>query len=294
MGAVEPLPHFSIQQLAYLVAASDAPSWAAAADSLHVSPSALSQGVAELERRIGMDLFVREGRRRLPRPEARPVFEYARSVVVQTEDLVRWAQTRRSGRTGTLAVGLIDVAAVHHFADNLRRFRADRPDLAMELSVAPSAELCERVRNGELDLAVVVEPPGGIDNLDTEFLLVEPLAVYAPSGGSSDPARWGPWVLFPAASHTRRLVTGALAGLGATVEVAAESHQPEVLVQMVRLGMGWTVLPIAQAESGDRPLPRAGDEPLLERRLVVARRADRLDHPVADAFVEELLRATAS
>lgn len=291
---MDPLPHFSIQQLAYLVTASDAPSWAAAAASLHVSPSALSQGVAEVERRIGMDLFVRDGRRRLPRPEARPVFEYARSVVVQTEDLVRWAETRRSGRTGSLAVGMIDVAAVHHFPDTLKRFRADRPDLAMELSVAPSAELCERVRNGELDLAVVVEPPGGIGDLETEFLLVEPLAVYAPSGGSTDPTRWGPWVLFPATSHTRRLVAGALTGIGATVDVAAESHQPEVLVQMVRLGMGWTVLPVAQAESGDRPLPRAVDEPLLERRHVVARRSDRLDHPVADVFVEQLLRARAS
>lgn len=286
---MDPLPHVSLQQLAYLVAIAEEPSWAVAAASLHVSPSALSQGVAELERRIGMDLFIRDGRRRVPRPEARPVFDYARSVVVQTEDLVRWAETRRSGRTGSVSIGMIDVAAVHHFPEHLRLFRADRRGLAMELSVAPSAELCHRIAHGGLDLAVVVEPSDGFDELDTEFLLQEPLAVYAPPGAGGPPATWGPWVLFPASSHTRRLVTDALNRLGASVEVTAESHQPEVLVQMMQLGMGWTVLPVSQAESGSTPLVRVHD--LLERRLVVVRRRNRLDHPVADAFVDLLRRA---
>ncbi len=87
------LPQVSIQQLVYLVAISEEPSWAEAAHRLHVTPSALSQGIAELERRLGIELFVRDGRRRLPRSEAKPVFDYARSVVVQTEDLVHWATT---------------------------------------------------------------------------------------------------------------------------------------------------------------------------------------------------------
>lgn len=285
---MDPLPQLSIQQLAYLVAIAEAPSWASAAAAMHVTPSALSQGVGELERRLGMDLFVRDGRRRVPRSEARPVFDYARSVVVQTEDLVRWTETRRLGRTGSISIGMVDVAAVHHFPDHLRSFRASRPELAVGLSVAPSAELCHRVLDGDLELAVVVEPAEGLDELDTEFLLEEPLAVYGPPVRGGEPMTWGPWVLFPTSSHTRRLVTDALNRLGATVEVVAESHQPEVLVQMVHLGMGWTVLPVSQAESGPNPLVRV--HRLLDRRLVVVRRRQRLDHPVADAFVQ-LLRA---
>ncbi len=285
------LPQISIQQLTYLVAVTTEPSWAAAAANLHVTPSALSQGIAELERRLGIDLFVREGRRRLPRAEAAPVFEFARSVVVQAEDLVEWTTTRRTGRSGRLRLGMIDVAAIHHYPKRLKRFTEERPEIRLELSVAPSSELVSRIRNGELDLAVVVATPGTLDGLEVLPLLSEPLAVYHPPGrsSSSNPSDWGPWVAFPSSSHTRALIDDALTELGATFEVVAESHQPEVLQQMVRFGMGWTVLPVSQAEGGPAPLLRARRRPLLERTLVAVHRSDRLDHPAADAL-RDLLR----
>ncbi len=57
-----PLPQLTIQQLDYLVAVADHATWAEAAASLGVTPSALSQGLAELERRLGIGLFERVGR----------------------------------------------------------------------------------------------------------------------------------------------------------------------------------------------------------------------------------------
>ncbi len=287
------LPQISIQQLVYLVAISEEPSWAEAAHRLHVTPSALSQGIAELERRLGIELFVRDGRRRLPRSEAKPVFDYARSVVVQTEDLVQWATTRLAGLSGRLRVGMIDVAAVHHFPDHLRRFTTERSDVQLDLFVAPSSDLVQRMTQGELDIAVVVETPEPTPGLDAVPLLTEPLAVYRPPGPrpSGGPAGWGPFVGFPASSHTRSLIAAELEALGAPFEVVAESHQPEVLQQMVRLGMGWTVLPVSQAESGPEPLVRARKRPLLHRRLLAVQRSDRLDHPAADALRDLLLNS---
>ncbi|NNE94896.1 MAG: LysR family transcriptional regulator [Acidimicrobiales bacterium] len=289
------IPHISLQQLAYLVAIQEQPSWAAAAADLHVTPSALSQGVAELERRLGLELFVREGRRRLPRPEAEPVFAYARSVLVQTDDLIRWTDSRRAGRAGRVRLGLIDVAAIHHFPTTVQAFAGSRPDVQLDLVVAPSSELVGRVANGELDVAVVVETPDPTPGLSATRLLSEPLAVYRPPEASAKtpPDRWGPFVCFPPSSHTRSLIAARLADLGAPFEVVAESHQPEVLQQMVRLGMGWTVLPVSQAESGPDPLHRARRAPLLDRWLIGVQRDDRLDHPAADVLLE-LLRASSS
>lgn len=280
------LPQISIQQLTYLVAITEEDSWADAAQRLHVTPSALSQGIAELERRLGIDLFIREGRRRLPRVEAKPVFDYARSVVVQTEDLVQWTETRLAGRSGRLRVGMIDVAAVHHFPDHLRRFTSERADLQLDLVVAPSSELVDRMVQGELDLAVVVETPEPTPGVEAVPLLTEPLAVYRPPGPrpAGGPSGWGPFVCFPASSHTRSLIATELEGLGAPFDVVAESHQPEVLQQMVQLGMGWTVLPVSQAERGPEPLLRARKRALFHRRLLAVQRKDRLDHPAADAL----------
>jgi DNA-binding transcriptional LysR family regulator len=72
------------------------------------------------------------------------------------------------------------------------------------------------------------------------------------------------------------------------VEIVAESHQPEVLREMVRLGIGWTVLPITQAEREPTPLRRARRAPLTTRTLVAARRADALDNPAADRLLSRL------
>lgn len=288
------LPDLTVRQLEYLAAVSASSTWAVAAGTLGVTPSALSQGIAELERRLGLRLFERRGRRRIPTPQAVPVIDHARRVLAQTADLAAWAAETRSGRRGRLRIGMIDASAIGHHPDALRTFRRSHPAVELHLTVAPSADLLDLLRQGELDLVVCVEPPGP-GSASTELtvipLLDEPLAVYAPNDGarrrrpSGDPATWGPWVLFPIGSHTRALVTGALVALGAPVEVVAESHQPDVLREMVRLGMGWTVLPVVQAELPPDPLRRARRTPIAARRLVAARRADALADPAADALV---------
>ena len=98
-------------------------------------------------------------------------------------------------------------------------------------------------------------------------------------------------MLFPRGSHTRDDITTALARLGAPVDVVAESHQPEVLREMVRLGIGWTVLPTAQAEAGERALRPT--RVLTTRRLVLARRAGAVTDPAVDELAAAF-RAAAS
>ncbi len=281
------LPDLSIRQLEYLVAVADGPTWAAAAERVGVSPSALSQGLAELERRIGVPLFDREGRRRVLRPAASPVLEHARQVVALTGDLARWARRAATGETGRLRVGMIDAAAVAHFPGALHDFREARPDLDLHLRVAPSGDLLDELVGGALDLVVCVDPGDTVRGIDRTPLLEEDLAVYRPDGKRpTRPATWGPWVLFPETSHTRSVIVEALTRLGAPIEVVAESHQPEVLREMVALGLGWTVLPVAQAEVGDRPL---GNGRVVGRRtLVAARRAGAALDPAIASLVAGL------
>ena len=307
-GTSNPAPMVlpSIQQLSYLVAVADEATFSDAAATLGVSTSALSQGLAELERRVGLELFVREGRRQVLRDESAEVLAYARRVVADTRDLTRWVGELRGGRVGRLRVGMIDAAAVEHFPDQLRTFRRANSEVELMLSVAPSGELLDRLLRGELDLAVVVEP----DQLPAEVacspLLEEDIVVVPPEGSAIGPIEeWGPWVLFPTGSHTRALIERELRSSGARVEVVAESHQPEVLREMARLGVGWTVLPDVQADrplggrAGRRTSPKRGGLPkskeqsqmvmtrlvLARRRLVVARLRARSPHGAADRFV---------
>ncbi len=272
--------------MAYLVAVVDEPTWASAADLVGVSPSALSQGLAELERRLGVPLFESQGRRRVLRRSARPVVDHARRVLALTRDLVDWTDRVRGGRQGRVRLGMIDVAAVVHFPGVVAEFRIQHPDVGLTLSVAPSAQLLNGLRDGELDLVVCVQPPERHVGLEIEELRRETLAVMAPLGTTiGAPSTWGPWVTFPSDSHTRQLIITALADLGARTTIAAESHQPDVLMQMVRLGLGWTVLPVGSSTSGGSV--EIGPA-VVERALVLARRADSISDPAADEFARRL------
>ncbi len=291
------LPDISIRQLEYLVAVDIAPTWAAAATEVGVSASALSQGLAELERRVGIDLFEPDGRRRRMRVGATPVLDHARQVVSLTRDLASWSDRLRTAQSGRVRLGLIDVSAILHHPNVLRTFRTERVDVDLTLTVAPSGELLRRLQTGELDLVVCVEPPSPIIGVETVGLLSEPLVVYAPPGSEiGAPATWGPWVLFPTGSHTRRAIAERLGELGAPIEIAAESHQPVVLLEMVRLGLGWTVLPRSQGSQGSRAGGSVeGDdvtvgERILDRRLVLARRDNSLLDPAVDELARRLRR----
>ena len=284
------LPDLSIRQLEYLVAVADSDTFALAAEQVGVSPSALSQGLAELERRVGVSLFDREGRRRVLRADTEPVLDHARQVVALTADLAGWARRTRTGDHGRLRLGMIDASAVQHHGEALRQFRAAHPELRIHLRVGPSGDLLRALVDGSIDLAVCVEPAEPLRGVTTEALMTEDLAIYAPDGrrrpGPS--AGWGPWVLFPRSAHTRTVTETALRRRGAPVEVVAESHQPEVLCEMVRLGLGWSVLPVVQAEWGEQPLARC--EILARRRLVTARRSGAAPHP-AGVLLERALRS---
>ena len=282
------LPNLTVQQLEYLVAAAGSTTRAAAAASLGVTPSALTQGLAELERRVGVPLFERHGRHTRPRPQATEVLAHARRVVAETRDLARWAEAQRTGRAGVVRLGTIDVVAVHYRAEVIRRHRRDVPGLDLRLTVAPSGVLLDALLVGDLDLVVCVEPTGLIAGVTTSPCLDEPIHAYAPDGvHAGPPEQWGPWVTYPQGSHTREVIAAGLAAIGAPFTVVAESNQPEVLREMVRFGMGWAVLSEAQAESGAEPLARVRRRPVGTRRLVVARRADM----VADAAVDALAGA---
>lgn len=287
------VPNLTVQQLEYLVAVADAPTWSVAAAAVGVTPSALSQGLAELERRLGLPLFERDGRRRVLAVAATPVLAHAREVLARTTDLARYTHQLREGRGGSLRVGMIDAAAVEHFSDTLRQFRARRPDLDLRLTVTSSAALLDQLRRAELDLVVCVEPPGLVESLVTTPLTTEPLFVHAPDLSALDrpPPEWGPWVTFPTGAHTRLVIQQALRRVGAHFDVVAESHQPEVLREMVRVGLGWTVLP--PVVSGRSTAGPAVGQPIAHRRLVVARRAEAVPNPAGDALEQALRRAVA-
>lgn len=181
---------------------------------------------------------------------------------------------------------MIDAAATVHCALGMAAFRAERPEVELRLQVSPSGELLRDLAAARLDVVVCVRPAVLPEAMTATPLLEEDLAVYAPVDGS--PREWGPWVTYPVGSHTRALIDGALRKAGRPMIVVAESHQPEVLAQMVALGLGWAVLPVAQVDRSGIALRRVGEAAFTTRTLLVVRRADTPADPTVDALVSAI------
>ncbi len=324
------LPNLSVHQLLYVQEAARANTWTEAADRLGVSQSALSQGVAEVERRLGVTLFDRRGRLRRPTTELAAVLPVAEQVLAAIDDLDRRLVELATGTRGTLRIGMIDTAALGSLALPLAQYRRDYPHVATTLVVEPSVPLAEKVANGVLDLAAVVIPNPVIDadaaHFHVQTLAEEPIYVYAPTAAQarSNPNAWGPWVSYPSGSQSRLLIEKALVSKGASVNVVAESSNPDVLRQMVRLGVGWCALPRDVAEPTTQPttqpttrpsertraqrsdkrtpggavgepigFARVAGPPLTHRTLALVRRNDALPNGAADALVALLLGTRA-
>ncbi|MQC19389.1 MAG: hypothetical protein DWG83_02295, partial [Chloroflexi bacterium] len=117
----------------------------------------------------------------------------------------------------------------------------------------------------------------------------EPLHIYTPAGVEpASRAQDAEWVLYPRGSHTRQRIDEGLARLGIVPRVALESHNPQVLRQMVELGFGWGVLPPTVAGEG----VLIQREQVAERFLLGVWRAGRSDDPRVSAFLEVALSAT--
>lgn len=273
---------FHSQQLAYLREVERSGTFTEAARRLHVSQPALSQALAELERRVGLPLFEPRGRLRELTEAGREAARFASEVLGRASEFQAWAQAYREGESGTLTVGMIDAASLYALPEALRRFREVYPGVNLRLVVDTSDVLVERLRRYDLDLAFVVAPVAA--GLDAVEVGREPLHVYAPAGHGGDERdpREAEWVLYPVGSHTRQQIDEGLARLGVVPMVTLESHNPEVLRQMVALGLGWSVLPPAVVGEDPRLEQR---EQVAERVLMGVRRPGSVGDPRVDAFL---------
>ena len=271
-------PHLHLSQLQHLVEVARSPTWTEAARRLHLSQSALSQSLAEMERRLSVRLFERAGRRRPLTPEGEDLLRFAQRTLAEARELSLRLSARGSGR---LRVGMIDAVSLYVLPQVLRRHRRAHPSLELALRVAPSRELLRGLEEFELDVAIVVGPVER-PALVGQLLIEEPLYMYSPRQERGTAAA-AEWALYPMGSQTRARIDTALAALGIRPQVVLESGSPEVLRQMVRLGFCWSVLPQAVASSS-RELQRRGRGALTTRSLLLVTRRSSAGDPRVEEF----------
>jgi len=157
----------------------DQGSFAEAARTLDLTPSAVAARVRALEDELGISLVQRAGRVVRPTEAGASIVERVRSVLREMRDLRSVATG--GGEVGELRLGGFVSAMTSMLPAVLKGLYPAHPDLKVFVAPGHSVDLCRKVNAGELDAAFVVEPQFSLGKNCKWFCLVqEPLVVVAP------------------------------------------------------------------------------------------------------------------
>jgi LysR family carnitine catabolism transcriptional activator len=283
-----------IRQIAYVVGVVEQGGFTRAAEALHVTQPALSEGIRRLEAELGLELFHRVGRRALLSSAGEAFLEPARQVL-RDLGVLRTSVEAVGGLTaGTLDLVALPTLAVDPLATLVGSFRHAHPDVVVRVDQPEdAAAVATRVRSGRSEIGLTELPvaePGLVSRQLTEQELIVVLPPGSPLAGrrrlrTTDLASV-PLVTSPPGTSTRGLIDAAFAAIDDAPLIAVETDQREAIVPLVVAGAGASVLPRPQAEAaalfGATTVPLS---PRLVRSVGLIWR-DGPVSPAAHAFIE--------
>ena len=171
----------NLRDLRYLIAVAEHRHFGQAAAACCVSQPTLSGQIKKLEDRLGVTLFERSKRQVAITPIGARILEQARAVIERVETLEALAQAHRDPLAGPLRLGMIPTLGPYLTPWLFPLLRERLPTMCPILSEDITARLLERLRNHEIDaalLATPVEEPDLTDLplFDEPFWLVIPRA----------------------------------------------------------------------------------------------------------------------
>ena len=146
-----------LRRLRYFMAVVECGSFRRAAQLLHVSQSALSRRVQELEQEVDQVLLDRSGTPLRLLPPGLVLLEHARTIFRAVDDARLHLDHFRQGQTGLLRLGMTALTGQINFVVKaIAQFEHERPNVRLQLQLLERSEpLREAVRNGTLEAAIV-------------------------------------------------------------------------------------------------------------------------------------------
>ncbi|MCE5973070.1 LysR family transcriptional regulator [Sinirhodobacter sp. WL0062] len=242
---------FTLKQLRYFVAVTEAGTVSGAAHALAISQSAVTEAIRELEADLGVTLFERHPRGLDITQKGHQFLRHATGILSNVSDARHALSTEAEDITGTLHIGVTSLVAGYVLSDILARFRRANPKVQVN-AVEDSGDYLEHLLvGGELDVAVMVTS-NMRDRmaLQTEIIDVSPYQLWLPNGhdlSTRTSVSIGDLIDEPMImlrvdeieEATRKL----LSAFGARPRVAFRTRSVEAVRSLVATGAGIALLP---------------------------------------------------
>src|SRR5947209_5967155 len=148
----------SLDQLRALKGVVELGSFTAAAGRLHLSQSAVSVQIRELEERCGVRLVERLGKKAYATAAGRLVIEHARRISHETDAIANAMRRFREGWIGQVQIGAALTALMYLLPAVLQKLHTEYPGIDLYISNATTASLVDCVLRNEIDLGLVTLP----------------------------------------------------------------------------------------------------------------------------------------
>ncbi|WBL16605.1 LysR family transcriptional regulator [Sutcliffiella sp. NC1] len=265
-----------------------------AADALHVAQSSVSRQIVNLENELGVDLFIREGRRVRLTPIGKIFFERMKHAMNVMDDAKREVEEYLDPEKGTIRIAFPVSLAANTLPTVIYAFRQRYPEAKFQLKQGLYRELIDGVVKGDFNLALLGPVPQEERKINRKILFTENvvalLPIHHPLAKKKSITLWElaeePFVLLPEGFVFRDIVVNACQNLGFTPKVAFEGDDIDALKGLVSAGLGVTLMP---EETLVDSLPRSAVkiplvEPNVTRTVGVITPKDRVLLPTEKLF----------
>lgn len=239
-----------LRQIQYFLCLAEEGNMTRAARQLNIVQPALSMQITKLERSIGKKLFYRAAHGMSLTPAGETLARLTSSIMKDV-DHARDEMARLDGKvSGRVCIGMITSAAQSTLAASTARIAAKYPEIQLLVCEGYTETLMEWVVAGQLDIAIVNNPPGKTPLTSHHLLDEEMILVRRPNSNVTLPktVAYGQIqnldLVVPSRRHgLRRILDSAAADSGFNLKPRLEIDTLSAICEVVAATNLVTVLP---------------------------------------------------
>jgi Transcriptional regulator len=166
-------------ELTYLKTFCEVAKWGSftrTAEQLGYAQSSITTQIQRLEESYGAVLLERFGRSMRLTIAGEALLPYAKEVIRLHEESKEVVSKQSKG---TLNIGTIETLAAYYLPPYLQTYRQQYPDISIMIQPANEPYIIEQVKEGTLDVGIILDPPFSDPELHTQVLREEELVIIA-------------------------------------------------------------------------------------------------------------------
>ena len=281
------------------VAIADGGSFRQAADTLHVTQTAITQRLRKLETFLGVALVERTTRRTTLTEIGRRFLPQARRLLNELSDALTEIRETGLSQRGDVTIACVPTVGVQHLPRILRAFSAHRPHDRVKILDHASASVLQAVlhREAEFGIGIAGDQHPELVNVP---LTSDPYVLVCrddhPLAKRRRRIRWAalqphPLIFAGEVSGNRGLLDGALKTSGVSLHSFYEVQRSSTALGLVAEGLGAAVVPKLSIQKNAYPMIRTIElvEPAVSRTLVLVTRRSAQLSPAARALYDMIV-----